>query len=192
MSCIDKLLTSNILDDLKAKEKGLRGCNLLIVNRAEIDSYTLDASNEMIVTDLALISLKTAFELPNYKQLNQVTFEFVPSDEDIDGYTHVLNGVVREMSADNLLRIKEMQDSQDGFVVIVQKLEQGVAKADNFEIYGLEAGMHLLTVTGDSREYLRFTLSTKDTYVESAPPRKLLITDYDTTKTAYDNVFVGA
>lgn len=192
MSCTTQLLTGDFTDSFKSVQKGLRGCEILLANIDEIKTYTIDGSNPALVTEFTLSSGNTAKVFPNFKQLNTVSAELVQPDDDVDGFTNTLEGVVREISAENLAKLEELRRSQTGVVAIVKKLWQGTDKEDTFEMYGLTQGLVVTAMTSNSQENITITLSSREDGLEDTLIKKLLISDFDTTNTAFGNKFLGA
>ena len=80
-------------------------------------------------------------------------------------------------------------------VAIVEKKWKGTDNENAFKVFGLVHGLEISELTDNSRENdgtSVITLSTPAGFKEPKVPHQLLETDYDTTKTAFDNKFEAA
>lgn len=182
--CVTKKLTSDIIDNRDVQAlKGLDGCKVVLINKIDLLSYTTDASNHMIVKDITQAAGTSGFAIPNVKQANDVSSEFIAKDDDFDGHKHVLNIVIRKETADNLLQLDNLENNEEGVVAIVMNKFKGTNNQDAFKIYGIDAGLKVTTSTSNSKEYSKITLSTKDDALEVKRPRILRLGTFAETKT---------
>lgn len=197
MAC-DGLLDGNILFDCDYGTVAGLEVNVVIINRSQIDvtSTTYDASNKVLMTAFALTtgSSYTGYSFQGVKQVNSTAFELVKKDTGADKYKHIFNGVILNLSAENKLQLQQMSEGGK-YVVIVEKKWKGEDSEDAFEVYGIDSGLELNVATYNSNENdgtAQIELSSADGYEEPKLPVNLLLTDYDTTKTAFDNNFAAA
>lgn len=195
MAC-NGIITADILADcLNGSFQGLE-TNVVLINREQIDfsSIVYDGANELLVTAFNLLSGNTGYCLEGVKQVNSSGYELVKKETSLDKFKHIFNGVVLTFSAENKLQLQNMSKG-DKFIAIVEKKWKGASNAEAFDIYGLDVGLELNVSTFNTNENdgtAAFELSSADGFEEPKLPLNLLITDYATTKTAFDNKFIEA
>lgn len=195
MAC-DGLLDGDILFDCDYGTVAGLEVNVVIVNRTQVDvtTTTYDASNKVLMTAFALQSGNTGYSFQGVKQVNSTAFELVKKDTGADKYKHIFNGVILNLSAENKLQLQQMGEGGK-YVVIVEKKWKGEDSEDAFEVFGIDSGLELNVATYNSNENdgtAQIELSSADGYEEPKLPVNLLLTDYDTTKAAFDNKFIEA
>ena len=190
------LITADILADCaNGSFQGLE-TNIVLINREQIDfsSITYNGANELLATAFNLLSGNTGYCLEGVKQVNSTAFELVKKETSLDKFKHIFNGVILTVSVENKVQLQNMSKG-DKYVAIVEKKWKGDSNEDAFDIYGLEVGLELNVTTYNSNENdgtVAFELSSADGFEEPKLPLNLLITDYATTKTAFDNKFIEA
>jgi len=190
MSCIDKLsgdITFNCDDKPK---RGIKG-KAVIVNYEDID-FGASTVSGATVSNLALKSGATGYQLSWYKELGSANIEYTPNSEDFDGFTHSFLARLTTTSASNSERANELKAGR--FVVVFESNYQGVDQAESFKILGWEAGLELSEMTMNTNENsssILFTISTSENSYEDYPYSIFLETDYATSKTSFDALFAS-
>lgn len=195
LNCEDKL-SADIIKDCDNKPIGGLEVSAVLINFDDIDkaASTLDATNDLIITDLATASGTSGFTLEGIKQTNGASFELVLKEDTYDAYKHIFSGVILTPSASNKKAMAEIA-SGGRYVVVVEKKFKGASQEDAFEVLGWDTGMIISELVWNSKEadgVIKFTLASQDAYEEPEMTRNLLETDYATTKTSFDAKFVTA
>lgn len=196
MAVICGILDADFVLSCDDKAQGGLENDVLLINRSDINysAITYDAGNKNIVTNFALKSGKTGYLLQGVKQVNSTSFELVKQEFSFDTFKHMFNGVVLTPSSANKEQAEKLA-SGGKYVVIVNRKYKGALNADAFEIYGLQSGLELETMTYNSKEnngVISFALASAEGEDETSLPKTLLETDYDTTLTAFEAKFAEA
>jgi len=195
MGCATDRISADLLAD----------CNNLTISGIEADvvliplslidktASVLDPTNNLLCTNLVLKADSVGLKLEGIKQLNGYNQEFVLGDSQTpDKWRHVFSGVIMTPSTANRSEASKMTKGES-YVIVVNKKYKGAGSADAFLILGYEAGLYVTEMTENSRENnaaILFTLSSLDEMLENDMAKNLLDTDYDTTLTAFTNMFV--
>jgi hypothetical protein len=196
MGCLTDKLTANIaIDCLNLSIAGLES-DVVVIPRSDFDraASTVNATNDILLDLLACKAGSTGFILEGVKQLHSTNSEFVPSDETLDKFRHTFRGVILTPSAANRLQASKLAKGES-YVVVVNKKWKGANDADAFQVLGYDAGLYITEMTEGSKDNdaaILFTLGSKDSSLENEMPRNLLITNYATTLTAFNNKFATA
>lgn len=187
MACNKKITANLLFDCADAPQKGLEGGKAVILNYDDVD-FTALTQTGATVTNLATSA--PGFEVQWYKELASVASAFSPNAEDVDGFSHQFLARIATSSAEGAERAEELKNGR--YVVVVETKYKGVNQEDAFKIYGLDAGLELAELSGNSNENsgsLLFTLGTLEGTVERYPYNILLEVDYATTKASFDSLF---
>ena len=192
LNCEDKL-AADILKDCDNKPKGGIEVNVVLINFDDIDksASTLDATNDLIITNLATGTGTSGFTLEGVKQSNGASYELVKKEDSFDKYTHTFSGVILNPSAANKKSLSNIA-SGGRYVAIIEKKWKGTDQADAFEVLGWDSGLVISTVVWNSKEsdgVIKFDLASEEGYEEDEVTRNVLETDYATTKTSFENAF---
>lgn len=195
MAC-NGLIDDDILFDCDNGSVGGLEVNVVLVNSSDVDvtALTYNATNKLLMTNFQLSSGNTGYSFQGVKQVNSTAFELVKKDTGADKKKHIFNGVILNLSAANKLQLEQMSEGGK-YVAIVERKWKGASNADAFEVYGITSGLELNVATYNSNENdgtATIELSSVDGYEEPKFPLTLLMTDYATTKTAFDNKFIEA
>ena len=193
MSAICGLLDADFILNCDDKAQGGLENDVLLINRDDVDyaAITYDGTNKNIVTNFQLKSGKTGYLLQGVKQVNTTAFELVKQEFSFDTFKHTFNGVILTPSSAN----KDQADKLAGggkYVVVVNRKYKGVDNEDAFEIFGIDSGLELETMTYGSAEnkgVISFALSSTEQEDENGTPKTLLETDYATTLIAFTAKF---
>jgi len=196
MAVICGILDADFVLSCDDKAQGGLENDVLLVNRSDVDysAITFSATNKTICTNFQLKSGKTGYLLQGVKQVNSTAYELVKQEFSFDTFKHTFNGVVLTPNSANKEQAEKLA-SGGKYVVIVNRKYKGADNADAFEIYGLESGLELETMTYNSKEnngVISFALSSAEGEDETALPKTLLETDYATTLTAFEAKFLQA
>ena len=192
LNCEEKL-AADIIKDCDNKPVGGLEVSAVLINLDDIDKVatTFDATNDLIITNLATKSATTGYLLEGIKQTNGASWEFVEKEDTFDGYKHLFAGVILTPSAANKKLMAQLA-SGGRYVVVVEKKFKGALSVDAFEVLGYNAGLKVKTAIWNSKEsdgVIKFELASDDGYEEPEMTRNLLETDYDTTATAFTGKF---
>lgn len=193
MGCITDKISADILVDCDNLSISGLEADVILIPRSDFDrtASTINVSNDILLDNLACQSGATGFKLEGVKQLHSINSEFVPSEETVDKFRHTFRGVILTPSAANRLQASKLAKGES-YIVVVNKKWKGANDADAFVVLGYDAGLYLTEMTEGSRENdgnILFALASKDTSLETEIPRNLLITNYATTLTAFNNKF---
>jgi hypothetical protein len=196
MPVICGLLDADFVLSCDDKAKGGLENDVILVNHSDVDftNVTLDASNKTICTNFQLKSGSTGFLLQGVKQVNSTAYELVKQEFSFDTFKHMFNGVILTPNSANKEQAEKLA-SGGRYVVVVNRKYKGASNADAFEIYGLESGLDLETMTYNSKEnngVISFALASAEGEEENGVPKTLLETDYATTLAAFAAKFVEA
>lgn len=193
MAC-EGLIDDDILYDCDNPAVGGIEVDVLLINSDDIDrsALTLSPTNKTHLTNFALKASKTGYMIQGVKQVQGAQFELVEKENGPNKFKHTFSGVVLNYSKENKLQLQNMAEGNT-FVAIVNLKWKGANNADAFQVLGLSTGLALRTATWNTKEndgQVLFTLASLDGYEESKLPSSLLITDYATTLTAFNNKFI--
>jgi hypothetical protein len=196
MAVICGLLDADFALSCDDKAKGGLESDVILINRDDIDysAVTYDASNKTIVTNLQLTSGSTGYLLQGVKQVNTTAWELVKQEFSFDTFKHTFNGVVLTPNSANKEQSEKLA-SGGKYVVVVNRKYKGTDNADAFEIFGLESGLELETMTYGSNEnngVISFALSSAEGEDETGLPKTLVETDYSTTLASFVAKFAQA
>ena len=189
MACINKLSGDIQFSCDDKPKKGIANSKAVIINYEDVDFGASTVSGATI-SNLALKSGATGYQLSWYKELGSATGEAVIDPEQIDGFGHSFMGRLSTTSANNAERARELKAGK--FVVVYESKYQGATQGDAFKVLGFENGLELAELTTSTVENsgsILFTLSTLDDEFESFPYQVLLDVDYTTTKADFDALF---
>lgn len=193
--CTGKITANFVLDCDYLPIAGLT-TNAVLINFEDIDrvATTISSTNRILMTNLQLKPGKTGYLFTGVKQTNSKNWALVPKDANIDKVSHVFNGTVFNPSVENKLQVANLALGAK-YVVVVEQLWKGEDNEDAFEVLGYFAGLKLNEATNSSTENdntIALVLGSEEGYEEPSLPHNLNETDYATTKTAFDNLFIQA
>jgi len=193
MGCITDKISADILVDCDNLSISGLEADVILIPRSDFDrsASTINAGNDILLDNLACKSGATGFKLEGVKQLHSTNSEFVPSEETVDKFRHTFRGVILTPSAENRLQASLLAKGES-YIVVVNRKWKGANDEDAFLVFGYDAGLYLTEMTEASNENdgnILFALASKDISLETEMPRNLLMTNYATTLTAFDNKF---
>jgi hypothetical protein len=157
---------------------------MYVINRQDIASTTTLSGNTYIVSDITLLSGKTAFKVKGVKSSNTASYAIALKEFSMNKYTHSVQIYVTKQDA---ATIKQL-DAIDDVVFIVENRAKSTADG-TFKIYGLEQGLWVSEATqssADNDNLHILTLSSQEGKEESSRPKAYFDTDYATTKAALE------
>ena len=195
MAC-EGILTEDILFDCDNPTTPGIEVNIMLINQSDIDDTltTVDPTDKLLITNLALKAAKSAIILQGIKQINSASTELVKKDVSTDKWRHVFAGVALSLNKATKKALQEMSEGAK-LVAVIETKSKGAANADAFHVLGRKMGLELNTATWSTAENdgtFQFELSSTEGYEEPTVPHTLLETDYATTKAAFDNKFASA
>ena len=196
MGCFTDTLSADVLVNCDYLGQGGIEDDVILIPHNDVDktASTFNVSNRMLFDDLACKAGKTGFLLEGIKQAQGFLVEFVPGDDVLDKFRHSYDGVIASPTTANRLEASKLSKGE-AYLVVIRKRFKGVAEADEFIVLGWDTGVYITVMTENSREadgMFKFTLSSKDKYLEYDMARNLLETDNATTLVAFNNKFATA
>jgi len=190
--CLDNKLNQDILKSCDLRPKAGLEVDMVAILWDDIDwsATTFDATNKMLVTNLALKTGKTGYKIQGFKVSNNLNFE-KQTDDIGSGYQHKIAGVLANPTAANRYALYSLLN-EERYVFVVERKWKGENKASAFLMIGKDNGITGSTHTYGSAENNGmeiFEMTTPEGELERYPALSLLHTDYDTTKGAFDNKF---
>lgn len=196
MGCLTDRLSNDILAD--CKNLVFRGieADLLLIPHSDVDktATTFDPENPMVINDLVLKPGATGYLLEGVKQVNGYNTEFVVGDDQtLDKYQHNANGRILSPTAENRLQVSKLAKGE-GYMVIAERKWKGPGSNDAFILLGWDAGLYLSESIENPLENegaITIGLASREGMLETEGAFVVLDTDYDTTKTAFENKFAA-
>ena len=150
--CTGKI-TANFVLDCNFLPIGGLTTNAVLINFDDIDrtATTINGTNRLLMTNLALKAGKTGYLFTGVKQTNAKNYTLVPKDTNVDKWTHGFNGTVFNPSVENKLQVANL-GLGGKYVVVVEQLWKGEDNEDAFEVLGYYTGLKLNEATNASGE----------------------------------------
>jgi hypothetical protein len=130
----------------------------------------------------------TATALPNKQLMNA---GFSSSDTDFGTYfTHTIQLFSQGMNEASICNIKALGNGAE-LVAFVHQKNMGVENKEAYWVYGWNNGLKLGDITFSTSENsgnILIPLTSKEPDLEPQPPLRLLLTDFETTKTFFDSL----
>ena len=169
---------------------------LILVNKDDIDDATVtyDMTDTFIISDIVLAAGgKQGWAFEGNRQSNNPQYLFVPQTVAV-GYDHQIDFICFDISAAQKENLEKMAL---GKMVAIVENNRGRGNGDNFfEVYGLEVGLEVITMTripSDLETQGAFSISLKtsdNAGKEPKMPPTWLDTDFPTTKALVDLLLV--
>ena len=186
MSCITDI-TKDLLVDCNASQ-GIE------VNAVLINSEDIDRTASTITDKVVNINLKSGtkgFKLEGIKQINSYLSEIEVNEDSLNKFNHQFNGRIYDLSAENREEIDAL-GSGANLVVVVEKKYKGASNESAFVVLGFQNGLEISEGVENSAEndgVFTFSVASNPLALEPKSPLIYFDTDYDTSKTAFDNSF---
>jgi hypothetical protein len=194
INCEDFILADIQKDCLNPPKGGLE-YNVVLIKHEDIDrtATTIDGTNPLLVTNLALKAAKTGYLFEGLKSKTQnAMWELVKTDYS-NAFKHQLNLTSTNNSAANSLVIQQLL-SGGKYVAVIQPLWKGASNADGFIILGYNSGLEAQAGTRNFNEnsgVATMELASEGGNEEGFLPYHLKETDYATTLTAFNAKFAS-
>lgn len=191
-------ISADILRD--CTNKPVRGIeqSLVLINVDDLPAsgITFDGTNpSSLITALSLASGKTGYKIDGIKNIMNYTNSFENGEDAESGVMHSIAGIrINDPSAAIRAEINKFIGGAKVFAVLERKWK-GTNNASAFLFFGLKFGLELTELADASNENdgtTVLTLSTPTGDKEPYLPHIYLDTDYDTSKTTFNNKFAAA
>lgn len=189
------LLTSDILLNCDTPTVAGIENTVVLINRDDIDrtATTFSTTNPNLMTNLALKTGKKGFKVEGIKQILSAGFELVVGDY-VNRFTHRFSGSILNLDSETLNTLNELGGGAN-LIAVIETRYKGSDSKEPYKVLGYSQGLELSTATWSSNENegtIQIELTSVEGREEPVVPFTLLETDYDTTKTAFDNSFASA
>lgn len=146
MSCISvSALTKNLINNCAPVGQGLKE-QIYVGTRDEIASYTLDATNDKIVTAITMKTGKKLKLWEGYKLSHKATVGFSANDNG-NSMPHGLTFMVYDNSPEADKEVDRISQRGDLFAVVKQQGENG-----RWTIQGFTTGLRMTNLSKDSND----------------------------------------
>lgn len=165
---------------------------LYLMNKDDIDSYTLDTANPLIIDNISMKTGTEAYKFEGKRSSVAPGFEFA-EEESSSGFVHNVNFKIFTVDPTVKQQLAALKDGR--LVAIVKNNYRGTDGKGSFELYGKELGILASEMTRQLNEnngVVDVILSTEDGYLEPNPPHSVFITDLATTEALVDSLLTVA
>lgn len=178
-----------LYDCVDKPKKGIDGGRAVAINWSDIDltATTFDGAK---ITDLVLKAGATGYPVEWFKDLASANSAFVPSTEDLEGFTHSFLTRIQNASVGGAERALEL--SKGTFVYVCETKYKGTNNAEAFKVFGIENGLKLAELTYDTLANsgsMLYTVTTEEGSTETYPFNVFLEGDYETSKATFETLF---
>lgn len=153
-------------------------------------TITFDGTNTNMITDLVLISgSKQAWSFEGFNRSAKPKYELVRAGFSV-GYTHTIDFVVFQIDYDTKIELTKMAYGK--FIAVVENIDKNVDMENPYEVYGLDAGLELVTNVRDLNDadsggnFMLQLATNPDGVKEAQMPYSWFKTDIATTITAVE------
>ena len=191
MGCLDGITAAITNDCAKQPVRGLVR-EAYVMNRADA-SFTVDGTNSVLITAIAMASTKQAWKVTAYRQDMDAGFDLVVSENLPEKYAHYWKIEPWDENSDQIKNLDNLED----LVVVVER--EGGSNKDSgdgaFQIYGLDLGLYKSSATqrandNDGAPVYEFT--SREGQQERHSKNIFFDTDYATTKAALEALLTPA
>ena len=183
-----KVLTDQLRDCNSTVVKGIEQ-SILVINRCDIDSYTVDKTDT--THKATAITLKTGsqgylIQGVDGKSLFTASHALNSNDDAPDDWTHTIAMRGWNLSEENLIYIRSLGRGADLVAITLDKT--AASDESKYKVYGLENGLKLgeyAQNTGENRGAFIYTLTSKEPDFETDPPLVWLEADTPATDAKY-------
>jgi len=193
--CLTNILTADILKNCNNRPKGGLEYDVVAILRDDVDwtATTFDANNPLLCTNLQLKSGKSGYKIEGFKSTNKAFFEKA-TDDFGSFYKHKFTGMLVNQTPANRKALYDLLN-ENRYILVVEKKWKGASNEGAFIFLGKDSGLvgNVHTYGSDDSNGVEvFEIATIEGEGERYPAINVLETDYDTTKTAFDNKFAQA
>lgn len=196
MSCITDYIDDDIINDCDNLSITGVESDIVVIPHKEFDktASVLNADNRMLLDDLVLNAGTSGFKIEGIRQKNIYKAEFVPSEETLDRYKHMVGFAIMTPSPENRLQASKLAKGESYLVVIRRRYKGAEGKAE-FIVLGYDAGLYVTVNTEASNENdgaFILEMASKDKSLEYDMARNLFEGDTQSTSEAFNNKFAQA
>jgi len=182
--CGGELLAGDFLVDCDNKPQAGLLETVYLMNFDDLDrSATTRNTPKTIMDNIALDYGKVAYKLEGVKRSNTALFSLVKKENDLDKFSHGINGTIYNVVATTLEQLNLLATGTR-LVAIVERKFKGASSASAFMCLGYDAGLELATLEWNSNENggsALITLKSVESEEEPYTPCIVFDTDYATT-----------
>lgn len=190
MSEICSTLATDILRDCTNKPVPGVEQKLVLIPANTRSSYTRSGG---LITALTLSA--AGFTIDGIKDIMNFQNSFVNPDDGESGFKHGIQGIrIQDPSVEVRNAINAMATGGNKYFAVLERRWQGANQDDAFLFFGTEFGLEvpdggIIDNSNENDGCMVLTLTTGSIFKEPRVPDVLLLTNYDTTKTAFDAAF---
>ena len=185
-------ISGNILADCNVPMQSGTADRAIIINKDDIESVTVNATNDMVIEAITLKATKVAYQIDGINNsirpsatLVQLTFKKM--------FDHMVQMIGFDISP--LVKNSLTVGLEGRYVIITENLFRGTAGNSAFEIYGLTVGLELTVLTKDPNNQdtqggFDFTFATNKNK-EPRMPLTFFDTSYAATKVLVDGLLTA-
>lgn len=146
-----------------------------------------------LITALTLSAV--GYSIDGVNEMIRYESSFVEPENGVPGYIHrAMNIPILDPSVEARNALNAIAAGGGKYVAVIERLAKGASDEDAFIVLGVECGLSVRSdgANENSNEndgMIILNLSSRENIRESRPPDCLLLTDYATTKTAFDAAF---
>lgn len=178
-------ISSDLGFDCDNPQVGGNSDELILINKDDIDSYSLNITNPQIIEDILLASGTTGYSYTGKNNSIEPESALVKQAYS-EVYAHTIKFIVFLTTPEAKEQLELL--AQGKVVAIIENNFQGATGNAAFELYGKSAGlviteMKRVVVDQNTQGAYQVTLSTPEKAKESNLPATIFDTSYDTTRT---------
>lgn len=165
---------------------------LYLINKEDIDSYTVNTENPLIIESISIKTGKEAYKFEGKRSSVVPGFEFA-DEESVSGFIHNVNFKVFTVDPTVKEQLAGLRDAR--LVAITKNNYRGADGKGAFELYGKELGLLTSEMTRNLNEnngVVDVILSTEDGYMEPNPPHSVYDTSLSTTEAHIESLLTVA
>lgn len=192
--CTDPIVSDLLFNCDNPPVAGLQP-EIVLINVDQLDSFTKDgALPDSLLTNITLNAAQTGYRIEGVKSVfNHSNTIDIPEDS-LNGVLHSLSVRVYNKTAEGRDQVNKLIQGSKVYAVVKRKDGGNDANDAAFLVFGIDHGLVVSDMTDDANENqgtILLTLSTPPNVRETYLPHVLLITDFDTTNTAFENKFAA-
>lgn len=196
MSCISDYIANDITNDCDNLSITGVESDLVLVPHKDFDktSSALNAMNRMLLDDLVLKAGSTGYKIEGIRQRNIYKAEFVPSEETLSKFKHMVGFAIMTPTPENRLEASKLS-KDESYLAVVRRRYKGLGGKSEFIVLGYDAGIYVTVNTEASNENegaIMIEMASRDSSLEYDMVRNLFEGTTEATQLAFDNKFAEA
>ena len=185
-------ITASIYQDCDNPIVGGTKDRLILMNLIDVESYTEELLNPIIITALTLVSGAVAYEIEGKNNSNRPLSELVRGAYS-EAWAHQADFIAFKTDGATKKQVEYM--AQGRMVAIIERNYKGSAGNSAFEVYGLDSGLIMTEgrsdlADADTMGAFNIVLRSQETSLEKHLPRAFFDTSYAVTKAKVDALLV--